>query len=157
MSEMKKIEISILKRVSHSYIFMNSVNVWSIWDFRCLELAKKYYKVCLMPNNFESFLYLLWHFTKIPFPANICTPREVSLKGYQLLNKLLMELWEEKKMWLPCEWRVQGLSGLRAKPSLMPIKSKSEVTFYFIKSFMKTWLKYHFLQIFLLQVIVMKI
>ena len=157
MSEMKKIEISILKRVSHSYIFMNSVNVWSIWDFRCLELAKKYYKVCLMPNNFESFLYLLWHFTKIPFPANICTPREVSLKGYQLLNKLLMELWEEKKMWFPCEWRVQGLSGLRAKPSLMPIKSKSDVTFYFIKSFMKTWLKCHFAQIFLLQVIVMEI
>ena len=78
----------ILKRVSHSHIIMNSVNVWSIWDFRCLELAKKY---------FDSFLYFLWHFTKIPFPANICIPREVSLKGYQLLNKLLMELWGGKE------------------------------------------------------------
>ena len=88
MSEMKKIEISILKRVSHSYIFMNSVNVWSMWDFRCLELAKKY---------FDSFLYFLWHFTKIPFPADICTPREVSMKGYQLLNKLLMETVRRKR------------------------------------------------------------
>ena len=148
MSEMKKIEISILKRVSHSYIFMNSVNVWSMWDFRCLELAKKY---------FDSFLYFLWHFTKIPFPADICTPREVSMKGYQLLNKLLMELWGGKENVASCEWRVQGLSGLSAKPSLMPIKSKSDVTFYFIKSFMKTWLKCHFAQIFLLQVIVMEI